>query len=236
MTTVREAVYMVLDELKLISDDAHFTEEHVIFLLKKFRAYVLKAEKERNKLMDAALNSGTGMLGVDAADEDYQNVELEMQAVNAVPGFPNKGKYLRSYQKVPKLMGIGNVKVYAADFFTSEIQLVSAEGFKYSADSRYMQKIVYAAIGPDEHLYIKSQNPQILYLQNVSMRAVFDDLNAVAEIAGVDILDTEFPISEALFGLVLQYTVRELSGVQYKPKDIINNALDDLSRMASTEQ
>ena len=52
MTTVREAVYMVLDELKLISDDAHFTEEHVIFLLKKFRAYVLKAEKERNKLMD----------------------------------------------------------------------------------------------------------------------------------------------------------------------------------------
>ena len=235
MTTVREAVYMVLDELKMVSDDAHFTEEHVIFLLKKFRAYVLKAEKERNKLMDAALNSGTGLLGIDAADEDYQSVSLEMQAVEAVPGFPSKGKYLKSYTTVPKLMGIGNVKVYAADFFSSEIQLVSMEGFKYSGNSPYMQKIVYAAIGPDEHLYIKSQNPQILYLQNVNVHAVFDDLNAVAENNGVDILDMEFPISEALFGLVLQYTVRELAGVQYKPADVINNAKDDFGSMTVKE-
>lgn len=236
MTTVREAVYMVLDELKLVSDDAHFTEEHVIFLLKKFRAYVLKAEKERNKLMDAALSSGTGLTGLDSSEEDYQNITLEMQAVAAVPGFPSKGKYLKSFQKVPKLMGIGTVKVYAADFFSSEIQLVSAEGFKYPSTSAYTQKIVYAAVGPDQYLYIRSDNPQFLYLQNVNMRAVFDDLDAVADVNGVDILDTEFPISDSLFGLVLQYTVRELAGVQYKPADIINNARDDFGSMAVKEQ
>lgn len=226
---------MVLDELKLISDDAHFTEEHVIFLLKKFRAYVLKTEKERNKLLDAAINAASGVIGLDYSDENYQNITLEMQAVDAVPGFPSKGRYLKSYQKVPKLLGIGKVRIYASDFFSSEIQFVSAEGFKYSADSPYMQKIVYAAVGPDEYLYVKSQNPQILYLQNINMRAVFDDLDAVADIEGIDILDTEFPISEGLFGLVLQYTVRELAGVQYKPADIINNSNDEFGVMSVKE-
>ena len=40
--TVKEITYMVLDELKVQSDDSHFTEEHVIFLLSKFRALLLK--------------------------------------------------------------------------------------------------------------------------------------------------------------------------------------------------
>ena len=133
-------------------------------------------------------------------------------------------------------MGIGTVKVYAADFFSSEIQLVSAEGFKYPSTSAYTQKIVYAAVCPDQYLYIRSDNPQFIYLQNVNMRAVFDDLDAVADVNGVDILDTDFPISDSLFGLVLQYTVRELAGVQYKPADIINNARDDFGSMAVKEQ
>ena len=33
MSTYRELVYLVLDELRLTSDDALFNEEHVMFLL-----------------------------------------------------------------------------------------------------------------------------------------------------------------------------------------------------------
>jgi len=33
---------MALDELKLHSDDANFTEEHIIFLADKYRAILLK--------------------------------------------------------------------------------------------------------------------------------------------------------------------------------------------------
>ena len=42
MTTYREVANMVLDILKLISDDSIFQIEHVIFLMDKFRAVVLK--------------------------------------------------------------------------------------------------------------------------------------------------------------------------------------------------
>lgn len=42
MSTYRELIYMCLDEIKVISDDSYFEEEHVSFLLDKFRPFLLK--------------------------------------------------------------------------------------------------------------------------------------------------------------------------------------------------
>ena len=38
----REAIYMVLDEIKGSSDDFTYTKEHIAFLLGKYRALLLK--------------------------------------------------------------------------------------------------------------------------------------------------------------------------------------------------
>ena len=40
--TWRQLVYMVLDEIKLTSDDSIINENHVIFLLNKYRTFLLK--------------------------------------------------------------------------------------------------------------------------------------------------------------------------------------------------
>ena len=42
MSKYSELVYMVLDELKGMSDDFSFTEDHIVFLLDKYRAFILK--------------------------------------------------------------------------------------------------------------------------------------------------------------------------------------------------
>lgn len=42
MTTYEEMVYMVLDELKARSNDFYYNENHIIFLLDKYRAFLLK--------------------------------------------------------------------------------------------------------------------------------------------------------------------------------------------------
>ena len=42
MNTLREMVYMVIDQLKNLSDDSYYTEEHIIYLLNKYRALLLK--------------------------------------------------------------------------------------------------------------------------------------------------------------------------------------------------
>ena len=47
---VKELVFMILDECKLSSsDDAYITPEHVIFLIKRYRSFLIKKEQEREK-------------------------------------------------------------------------------------------------------------------------------------------------------------------------------------------
>ena len=41
---------MILDSCKLSSsDDSYITEEHVIFLIKRYRSFLIKKEQEREK-------------------------------------------------------------------------------------------------------------------------------------------------------------------------------------------
>ena len=64
-------------------------------------------------------------------------------------------------------MKIGNQKVYPTDFFQGEITLVSRERLRYVGHNKYLKNIIYCALGPDNHLYFKSSNPQHLYLKKV---------------------------------------------------------------------
>ena len=42
MSTYREITSMIMDEVKTISDDSQFTEDHILFLLDKYRAFLLR--------------------------------------------------------------------------------------------------------------------------------------------------------------------------------------------------
>ena len=48
-----------------------------------------------------------------------------------------------------------------------------------------------------------------------------------------DILDKKFPIEGELIPLLIQSVVKELIGAAYRPRDIYNNALDDISDLAT---
>ena len=73
-------------------------------------------------------------------------------------------------------MKIGNQKVYPTDFFQGAITLVSRERLRYVGHNKYLKNIIYCALGPDNHLYFKSSNPQHLYLKKAKMTGIFDDV------------------------------------------------------------
>ena len=213
---------MVLDELKLYSDDALYTEEHVMFLLGKYRTFLLK--------------------------QRYSDVKkqipicLDLIEVPAISGEPCEGGfYLRSKEKIPFLMKIGNPKVYPVDYYQGEITYVSRERMRYVGYNKYLKNIIYASIGPDNYLYFKSFNPQYLYLEKARMTGIFEDLQAASELqcpnengdTVCDILDREFPIESALVPPLIQLVVEELTKAEYKPEDKENNSDDDLSNVTT---
>lgn len=224
MSTYRQIVYMVLDQLKLISDDASYTEEHVLFLASNYRSFLLKQKYADIKKQ--------------IPESNYQTICLDLIEVPAIAGEPCEGgSYLRSKEKIPTLMQIGNPMVYPIDYYQGDITYVSRERMRYVGHNRFLQNIIYASLGPDEYLYFKSNNPQFLYMEQARMTGIFENPEDVAELLcesddnseACDILDKDFPMEEALIPLLIELCVKELSGSIYRPEDTKNNASDDLS-------
>lgn len=222
-----EIVYMVLDELKISSDDSTFNEDHIIFLLSKYRAFILKQRYSDIKKQ--------------IPDSNYQNLCLDLIEVPAISGeVCEGGSYLRSKNKIPNTMKIGNTNVYPINFYSGNISFISRDRMKYVGYNKYMQNIIYCSIAPDNYLYFKSWNPQFLYLKKVKMSAIFEDAIEASNNSCIeegeevcDILDKEFPIEDALVPPIIELVVKELLGASYRPEDSENNANDDLADLAS---
>lgn len=83
---VKDLVYYILDSCKLGSDDSYITEDHLIFIIKKYRSFLIKKEQEREK-------SSTDV----ASEFEYQEICLDLEKVEVIPGMAcEKGYYLRS--------------------------------------------------------------------------------------------------------------------------------------------
>ena len=225
MSTYRELVYLVLDELKLVSDDSTFTEDHVVFLLNRYRTFLLKQRYSDIKKQ--------------IPDSNYQSICMDLIQVPAISGEPCEGgTYLRSSVKVPIPMQIGSPKVTPMDYYQGEITYVSRERMRYVGYNRFLPNIIYCSIGPDQYLYFKSFNPQYLYLEKIKFTGVFENAEKASELeCGTsdicDILDKEFPIEDSLISPLIELVLKELAGPAWKPQDDTNNASDDLANLAN---
>lgn len=226
--TYREVVYMCIDEIKGMSDDATYSEESVIFLINKYRMFLLK-----QRYSD---------IRKPIPESNYQTVCLDLVEIPAISGEAcGNGSYLRSKRKVPFLSKIYNPEVYPTDFYQGEITYVSKERMKYVGMNKYLQNIIYCSLGPDNYLYFKSSNPQHKYLERVQVVGIFEDALAASELQCpdengdiiCDILDRTFPIEDSLVPPMIELVVKELLGAEYRPKDESNDAKDGLSEVAT---
>lgn len=229
---VKDIVYMCLDLAKAsTSDDSYLVEEHVIFLCKKYRAFLIKKEQDKNK------NS------VDEASEfEYQEICLDLEKVPAIEGDPCTGYYLRTTQKIPKILEGTQPRIYPIDYYQgTNFSYVSRDRMRYTGTNKYLQNTIYTSLAPNLHLYLNSSNPQFLYLKKIRMSAVFEDFDEAADLlcdqdgndVSCDVLESEFPIREYLVPTLIELVVKELVGAKYQVADVRNDAKDNVPEMAS---
>ena len=221
--TLRELVFMCMDEIKLHSDDSFYTEDHLVFLLNKYRSFVLKKELDKENKQLSSTNGQTICLDlIEIRDEDN----------------PCGGSMLRTEQTIPNLVNDCKVSLYPVNYFEGDhIIYTTMERMRYTTYNKWTKNLIYAAKGPDDYLYLKSSNPQYLYLEKLRMKAIFEDFESAAQYAcddageelNCDILDMKFPIENALVPILVEMVVKELLGAAYRPKDSANNSNDDLS-------
>lgn len=217
MSSFRELAYMCLDRLKLSSDDAYFNEEHMMFMLKKYRAVVIRKLIEEHK--EDGLTS--------------QELCIDLEQAYAIDGVPCEGIYLKSKQKIPIVLT--GLCVYPESYFNTEIAIVSADRMRFVGHNKWLKNIIYATISPDRYLYIKSSNPQFLYLEKVRVEGIFEDPEEAWELqccqcgSNCDPWDADFNLAEAYIPTVLDAIVQTFTAHEFEPEDKKNNASDDQS-------
>ena len=230
---VSELVYSILDLAKAAtSDDSFFTEDHVISLCKHYRSLLIKKEQEKEKNTSDV-----------ASEFEYQQICIDLEPKAAIDGEPcTGGYYLWSTKELPKILEGNLPRVYPIDYYQGiNIAYVSRDRMRFVGTNKYLQNIIYCSLGPDKHLYIKSSNPQFLYLKKLRISAVFEDFEAASGLlcdgdgnsTACDVLDGEFPIRDYLVPSLIDLVVKELTGVKYHPEDRVNNDKDDLPEVAA---
>lgn len=231
MATFREVIYSALDLLKEKSDDAFYTEEHMLFLATKFRAYLLerKYKKSRNKAFQAM------------SGENTQQICVSLERTDLLP-FGCSGSWLKSTEKIPSTLEVGELKISTInEMLHSNVTMIPAERMPYVGYNKWLRNIIYAAKGADDYLYLSSINPQFLFLKNAKLTGVFSDPAEAAAMAcddsgetiACDVLDQEFPLEAALIPSCIELMVQEIAGPRYAPEDKANNAKDDLGEVGA---
>lgn len=218
--TYREIIYIILDQLKNTSDDSLFTEDHISFLADKYRTFLLKQRYSDIKKQ--------------IPESNYQTICLDLIKVPAIDNYSCGGYYLKSKEKIPYLMKIGNTVVYPTDYYQGNITYISRDRMRYVGDNKYLQNIIYTSLGPDNYLYFKSSNPQFLHLQKVRMTAIFENPKEATNLQCLDSegniicdpFDIVFPLEEALVPQLIELIIKELARTKYMVEDKVNDADD----------
>lgn len=220
-------IYMCLDLCKEFSDDSSFTEEHVLFLLNKYRALVLKQEYERQKKESSIENKQSICLDLEIALDNINN--------------PCSEPMLRSVEKIPTTLEFSQPQVSTINFFSNPMMVyVTPEKLKFVNYNKFLQNIIYCALAPDGHVYMKSSNPQFQYLERIKLSAVFEDFEEASNLScdeegnqdDCDIMEKEFPLESYLVPALINDVVKQLLGSKYISADKYNNSKDDIADIA----
>lgn len=216
--TYRELVYMALDALKIHSDDAKFTEDHVIFLLNKYRAYVLYQKYSKT------------LEGVNY--KNYQTINID--TMGNVNDRPSGGYYICSTKAIPEILNIALPRVQSATLIDEQIVFTNENRLRYTGHNRFLSKIVYSCLGNNNYLWIKHFNQIIIPYPKYQLFAIFANPNEAYDFNedNTEVLDREFPIEELLVPSVLELVLKDLTNGIYKPTDTTNDAQDALSDLA----
>lgn len=230
MATFAEIVYAVLDTMKLRSDDAYYTEEHVLFFAKKMRALLLERKYRMTR------NSTFSQI----SEENRQQICLQVSPIDLTPDGCS-GKWLVSSARIPALLpGFDAVTCTGHDLLPTNVTFIPAERMHYVGYNKWLRNIIYAARGIDGRLYLHSNNPQFIYLEQVGLTGVFADPEEAAKLSheacmngGIcNMMEQKFPLEAALVPSLVELVVQELIGSRYAPEDKENNAKDDLGDIA----
>lgn len=118
--TYGEIVYMCLDEIKAMSDDSYVTEDHIVFLMSKYRSHLLRQKYDKTNMP--------------VAQSNYQTVQVDKQ----IP------LYIMEIAKPQILVSVTDPYLHYEEF-----EYVPYKRYKYTGNNKYTSSLNRATITPE---------------------------------------------------------------------------------------
>ena len=244
MSTYRELIYMVLDKLKENTDDSYFKEEHVAFLLDKYRPLLLKQRYSDIRKSVSQNNYCTFKLQLN------QGNGVDAQLLGVTQYYTTLGRVLYSNVLMPRLVSFNDeieefkvLNIAQEDDDSSQLigdfSVVSTERFKYVGENKWLKKFIYVTIGPDYKLYVKIQNDAQIVPTEILIQGILEDPKKAKNIlipAVSNYLDMQYPLEDALIPPLLDMVVKDLGTGLTAPEDRENNSKDDVAQPSPQQQ
>ena len=240
MSTYRELIYMVLDKVKESTDDAYFKEEHVAFLMDKYRPFILKQRyadvrksisQNNYSIFKLELNRNDGNLDDLGYTFKYTTTGIIYGSTIAMPKIVSFNDDIEEF----KIFNFGETSNGDKQFI-GDFSIVNKERFKYVGSNKWLKKFLYATIGPDYFLYLKVNDNTIVLPQYILVQAIVETPKQHMGLilpTVTNYLDMVYPLEEALVPPLLELVVKDLVDGTYRPEDTVNNATDDLAKTAA---
>lgn len=212
--TYREIVYIIQDEMKILSDDSNFETDHFVFLANKYRALLFNQKYKGKK--------------VEIPFAWYQR--LNVAFTTKITGT----NVYKSTKKIPQILDITDLWKYTfvseGGMITNSMNFINPFKFKFTGFNKWIASQKYVTIDLDSYMYIKKSavtTSQILYYDTILDNPI--DADRFNEINTLDVLDLEFPCEESLIQPIIDLCLKEISAINGIPRDATNNASDDAS-------
>lgn len=222
MTTYREAIYMCLDLLKGTSDDFSYTEDHIAYLLDKFRALLLKQRYGADPKKHIPYTN-------------YQTIEVTFT--------PKEVKdIIKSDNQIPNMLQLGIPRIITPDnyYYDYKFEFTSRERLPFTGNNRFTSMINYCAIDEDNYVLYKTKPNQWVMTEDTiqltpdrfSIVGIFENPKDLYD----DYMDEVLPIEETLITSLIGMVVDSLAKAVTAPSDTINNGTDENASMPTTMQ
>jgi hypothetical protein len=221
--TATEIIYAVREKLKAYTDDARYTDSYLMYLVNLKRAvYIRREYNQLQRTFDSDILQSFCMEleEVDSSVCPECATCEDCTVIRTVLPVPNTIE-LHSRASIIRISPVG---VYDKPF-----SLISMGRMPYAGEGKYENKYVFAALHPNGHMYFKSSSSSYRGLQYVSVTALIENPDDLAdfECNGANCYNPdkdEYPAEAWMVDTMITDIVKELANLKQIPEDLTNDA------------
>ena len=159
--TYREIVYIIQDEMKILSDDSIFETDHFVFLANKYRALLFNQKYKGKK--------------VEIPFAWYQRLNVNFT-------YPSIGSNIyKSTKQIPPVLDTTNLWQYTfistSGANTPNLNFINPQRFKTCGYNKWTNNELHGTIDLDNYMYLKSKNNKYIDISQSNISTPFTGAN-----------------------------------------------------------